>query len=149
MASTAKDNSSGSHRKLQTLLTVGSLVIGVSAIALRSRLRRVARVSKPPVAAIKPRTVFIGKVAGENRGPNPMDPPKEITDDYYWMRDDQRKNPEVISYLEAENEYTEHQTRHLQGTVDSLYKEFLSRIKVRRRKRPRKIFEIWEATCSH
>ena len=25
-------------------------------------------------------------------------------DDYYWLRDDTRKDPEVISYLEAENQ---------------------------------------------
>lgn len=28
-------------------------------------------------------------------------------DDYYWLRDDTRKDPEVISYLEAENKYLE------------------------------------------
>ena len=25
-------------------------------------------------------------------------------DDYYWMRDDERKNPEILAHLEAENE---------------------------------------------
>ncbi|OMO62317.1 hypothetical protein COLO4_33142 [Corchorus olitorius] len=28
-------------------------------------------------------------------------------DNYYWLRDDSRKNPQVISYLEQENAYTE------------------------------------------
>ncbi len=28
-------------------------------------------------------------------------------DNYYWLRDDTRKNPEVISYLESENKYLE------------------------------------------
>ena len=45
----------------------------------------------------------------------------ERIDDYYWLRDDTRKDPEVISYLEAENQYLEDwfaskndcQTRHL------------------------------------
>ena len=31
----------------------------------------------------------------------------ERIDDYYWLRDDTRKNPEVISYLESENKYLE------------------------------------------
>ena len=31
----------------------------------------------------------------------------ERIDDYYWLRDDSRKNPEVISYLKSENEYLE------------------------------------------
>ena len=26
-------------------------------------------------------------------------------DNYYWMRDDSRSDPELISYLESENEY--------------------------------------------
>ena len=26
-------------------------------------------------------------------------------DDYYWMRDDTRSDPELISYLESENDY--------------------------------------------
>jgi len=29
------------------------------------------------------------------------------TDNYYWLRDDERKAPEVIGYLEAENKYTD------------------------------------------
>ena len=29
----------------------------------------------------------------------------ERIDDYYWLRDDSRKSPEVISYLKSENEY--------------------------------------------
>ncbi len=37
--------------------------------------------------------VVKGKVEGESRGPNPMDPPKVFIDNYYWMRDDERKNP--------------------------------------------------------
>jgi len=28
-------------------------------------------------------------------------------DNYYWIRDDERKNPEVLAYLEEENNYTE------------------------------------------
>ena len=28
-------------------------------------------------------------------------------DNYYWLRNDSRKNPEVISYLQQENAYTE------------------------------------------
>ncbi len=29
------------------------------------------------------------------------------TDNYYWLRDDTRKNPEILSYLEEENKYCE------------------------------------------
>lgn len=29
-------------------------------------------------------------------------------DDYYWLRDDSRTNPDVISYLKEENDYAKH-----------------------------------------
>ena len=29
------------------------------------------------------------------------------TDNYYWLRDDTRKNPEILNYLEEENKYCE------------------------------------------
>ena len=59
--------------------------------------------------------------------------PHEITthghtrvDDYYWMRD--KSNPEVIAYLEAENEYTAQVTSHLQEFSANLYTEMVGRI---------------------
>lgn len=58
--------------------------------------------------------VLFGKVAGENRGPNPMDPPIERTDDLFWLRDDDRKDPKVIAHLKAENAYTETHLAHVQ-----------------------------------
>ena len=50
-----------------------------------------------------------------------------VIDDYYWLRD--KKNPEVIQYLEAENAYTAAMTKDLRGFEDLLYKEMLGRIK--------------------
>jgi oligopeptidase B len=54
----------------------------------------------------------------------------EIVDNYAWMRDrNEKKDPEIIKYLEEENAYTEfHMGKH-KGFVDSLYKEMLGRIK--------------------
>ena len=48
-------------------------------------------------------------------------------DNYFWLRD--KKNPEVIAYLEAENRYTEAMTRNIDGFEKRLYKEILGRIK--------------------
>ena len=31
----------------------------------------------------------------------------EREDNYYWIRDDERKDPEVLAYLNEENDYTE------------------------------------------
>lgn len=49
------------------------------------------------------------------------------TDNYYWLRE--KTNPEVISYLEAENEYTSSVMRPTEAFQESLYKEMLGRIK--------------------
>ena len=50
-----------------------------------------------------------------------------LTDDYFWMRD--KKNPEVISYLQAENAYTAAFMKPTERLQEKLYKEMLSRIK--------------------
>src|ERR1041385_8822394 len=49
-----------------------------------------ATTSAPPVAKKIPHTMTVHGTT--------------LSDDYFWMRD--KKNPEVISYLQAENAYT-------------------------------------------
>ena len=49
------------------------------------------------------------------------------TDNYYWLRD--RENPEVIAYLEAENEYTAAGMEHTERLQDKLFSEFGIHIK--------------------
>ncbi|MGQ0814912.1 MAG: S9 family peptidase, partial [Gemmatimonadota bacterium] len=48
-------------------------------------------------------------------------------DNYFWLRD--RKNPEVISYLEAENAFTEAAMADTKPLQEKLYNEMLGRIK--------------------
>jgi len=50
-----------------------------------------------------------------------------LTDDYAWLRD--KSNPEVTSYLQAENAYAEAMTADLAGLREQLYNEMLSHIK--------------------
>ena len=69
----------------------------------------------PPVATIKPHKF---EVHGE-----------KIVDNYFWLRDDSRKNPEVISYLEAENEYTKSMMKHTEPLQENLFQEMKNRIK--------------------
>jgi oligopeptidase B len=59
--------------------------------------------------------------------PTDVPGPRTRTDDYYWLRD--RENPEVISYLEAENAYTEAETAHLKALEEALFEEIKGRIK--------------------
>ncbi|MFL6450613.1 MAG: S9 family peptidase [Bryobacteraceae bacterium] len=51
----------------------------------------------------------------------------EVSDEYLWLRD--KSDPEVIRYLEAENEYTRRETETLQPFVDKLYGEMVGRLK--------------------
>lgn len=60
--------------------------------------------------------------------------PKELTmhghtrvDNYYWLNE--RENPEVISYLEAENAYTQEVMADTEELQEKLFNEIVSRIK--------------------
>ena len=62
--------------------------------------------------------------------------PHEITthgdtriDQYYWMRDMERKDPEIISHLEAENTYTKERLKHTDSLQKELFNELKGRIK--------------------
>src|ERR1044071_1221555 len=48
-------------------------------------------------------------------------------DDYYWLRE--RDNPEVIAYLEAENERAEKETAHTKEFREVLFEEIKGRFK--------------------
>jgi oligopeptidase B len=48
-------------------------------------------------------------------------------DNYFWLRE--RSSPEVIQYLEAENQYTEAMTKHTKKLQQSLFEELKGRIK--------------------
>lgn len=55
-------------------------------------------------------------------------------DFYYWMRD--RENPEVISYLNAENEYLSAKMAHTESLQQQLFEEMSNRIKQDERSAP-------------
>lgn len=70
-----------------------------------------------------------------NIPPRPKKIPKKLIahgderiDDYYWLRDDDRKNEEVISYLEKENAYLEDWFDSNQDTRKEIYKEMIDHI---------------------
>ncbi|MDA7835774.1 S9 family peptidase [Salibacteraceae bacterium] len=50
-------------------------------------------------------------------------------DNYYWMRDMDRKDPEIISHLEAENAYTKAKLKHTEKFQEELFNELKGRIK--------------------
>jgi oligopeptidase B len=55
--------------------------------------------------------------------------PLERNDPYYWLRDDTRKNPEMLAYLKAENAYADAVLAPTKPLQDELFKEIVSRIK--------------------
>jgi oligopeptidase B len=68
---------------------------------------------QPPVAKIVPKTL---EKHGDKR-----------IDNYYWLNE--RENPEVIDYLNQENEYYQKSTAHTKPLQDELFLEMKSRIK--------------------
>jgi oligopeptidase B len=88
---------------------------------------------KPPIAKKVPKVL---KIHGY-----------EITDNYGWLRDrNEKKNPEIIKYLEDNNKYTESFMGQYQGFVDNLYKEMLGRIKQDDTSVPYKLGDYWYFT---
>lgn len=65
-------------------------------------------------------------------------------DNYFWMN--QREDPEVIAYLEAENEYNEKMTAHTKDFQAELFEEMKSRIKEDDESVPYKLNGYWYIT---
>ncbi|GFS39690.1 prolyl oligopeptidase family protein [Actinidia rufa] len=50
-------------------------------------------------------------------------------DNYYWLRDDSRSDPQVLSYLQEENAYTDFLMSGTKDVEDQIYAEIRGRIK--------------------
>ncbi len=64
-------------------------------------------------------------------------------DYYHWLRDDDRKNPEVIDYLNQENAYTDIVLENEKPLIDKLYQEIISRLPSKEQTVPVKIDDYW------
>jgi oligopeptidase B len=69
-----------------------------------------------PIAVQKPGTVTAPNGASRS-------------DEYYWLRDDTRKNPEMLAYLKAENDYADAVLQPLRPLEQQLYEGILGHIK--------------------
>ncbi|MDX1762045.1 MAG: oligopeptidase B, partial [Christiangramia sp.] len=65
-------------------------------------------------------------------------------DNYFWMN--QREDPEVIAYLQAENEYNEKMTSHTKEFQEELFEEMKGRIKEDDESVPYKLNGYWYIT---
>ena len=84
----------------------------------------------PPKAAIHPHEMT---VHGHTR-----------IDNYYWLNE--RENPEVLAYLEAENQYAEACLKHTEPLQEQLFKEIKGRIKQDDNSVPVKIRDYYHYT---
>jgi oligopeptidase B len=89
------------------------LFVAAAVVAL-SGMVQAQSAPTPPVAAQKPYTV---------KGP------LERNDPYYWLRDDSRKNPEMLAYLNAENAYADAVLAPTKPLQERLFNEIVGRIK--------------------
>jgi len=84
----------------------------------------------PPVAAIHPHAMTMH---GHTR-----------IDNYYWLNE--RENPEVLAYLEAENQYADACLKHTEPLQKELFKEITGRIKQDDNSVPIKIRDYYHYT---
>lgn len=54
---------------------------------------------------------------------------RTIIDNYHWLKDVTRKDPDVIAYIEAENDYTNKMMADTEQLQEKLFDEMISRIK--------------------
>ena len=73
------------------------------------------RLAPPPVAQPRPFSV--------------LSPNGARDDEYYWLRDDTRKDPDVLAYLAAETAYKDAALAHVKPLEEKLYAEIVGRIK--------------------
>jgi len=81
-----------------------------------------------PVAKQIPKEVILGKVVGQERGNDLMDPPEILIDNYYWLRSDDRKDKDVLNHLGLENEYTKVVMNENKLHIENMYNEIKSHI---------------------
>ena len=89
------------------------ILLATSLVAV-SALAQAQSIPAQPTVAQKPHTV-----KGQH----------ERNDPYYWLRDDTRKNPEMLAYLNAENAYADSVLGPTKPLQDRLFNEIVGHIK--------------------
>ncbi|MFL6730601.1 MAG: S9 family peptidase [Sphingomicrobium sp.] len=89
-------------------------IFAVAAFAAASTLAQAQPAPAPPSAAQKVYAV---------KGPH------ERNDPYYWLRDDSRKNADMLGYLKAENAYADAVLAPTKPLQEKLFNEIIGRIK--------------------
>jgi len=97
------------------------------------------------------KSTTINNMSEFNQPPKVKQIPKELEihgdvriDEYYWLND--RENPEVIDYLNKENDYYNQETLHTKSFQNDLFEEIKSRIKKDDSSVPYKFNGYWYIT---
>lgn len=101
--------------KLRTAFLLAAIAAASTVILNGRKMNAQEQPPKPPVAKKIPKATQIHGYT--------------VVDDYAWLRDSKRENPDVINYLKAENDYADAMTRLQQSFREALYAEMLGRIK--------------------
>lgn len=99
---------------VSAVLVAGCSNQGITTMNHHSPSQLVAHQTQAPVAKKVPHSMTIH---GDTR-----------IDDYYWMRDDERQDPEILQHLEQENQYAETVLKRTEASQEQLFEEIKSRI---------------------
>jgi oligopeptidase B len=97
-------------------LVASGLALLVSMTACKPNMKDTppALADAAPVAAKKPHQVVSANGSRE--------------DEYYWLRDDKRENPEMLAYVKAENAYADAKMAHTKPLETKVYNEIIGRL---------------------
>src|SRR5438067_10450325 len=87
--------------------------IGLTGCSSSPGVSNTANAPRPPVAEKKPHAVTVHGTT--------------LTDDYFWLRE--KANPEVMTYLRAEDAYAGAMMTSTAALQDALYREMIGHIK--------------------
>jgi oligopeptidase B len=101
------------EQKMKLRAQILSLALTLSLIGISTMAQE--QVPKPPMARKVPKTMQIHGYT--------------VVDDYAWLADKSKNNPDVLAYLKAEAEYADMIMKPTEGFQKKLYDEMLARIK--------------------
>ncbi|WP_299943733.1 S9 family peptidase [uncultured Microbulbifer sp.] len=99
------------------MLALGLVACGESGDEAAKTDQKVTASAELPSAPVAKKVPYKMSIHGHER-----------VDNYYWMRDDERKAPEVIAHLEAENTYTDSVMQHTKELQETLFEEMTGRL---------------------
>jgi oligopeptidase B len=109
-------------RFVPAFLLVPSILLGLTACHTNMK-QQPAAVTVPATTVDVPQPPVAAKKAHQVVSPN-----GSREDEYYWLRDDKRENPEMLAYVTAENAYADAMLAHIKPLETKVYSEIVGRL---------------------